>query len=68
MPEAIPSSGELGARVFGGIDLLYQPEIEHFHEVVVNPFAGGKDVGWLHVAVDQPMLVGIGEGVAGLGE
>jgi hypothetical protein len=42
--------------------------VAHLHEAVVDPLASGEDVGWLHVAVDQTMLVRISEGVASLGE
>ena len=60
--------GELGLGICRGLDILHQPEVEHLHEVVVDAQAGGEDVGGLDVAVDQPVLVRVGERVAGLGQ
>jgi hypothetical protein len=47
---------------------LHQAEVQHLHEIVLQPEPAEVEIGRLDVAVYQPPVMGLGEGPAGLAE
>jgi hypothetical protein len=47
---------------------LDDAEVEHFDEVVFAAVSAYQDIGWLDIAVDEPMRFGFGERVTHLAQ